>query len=186
MHNINLSNSFIKHYILIKFMKAKGHSLWLQPKGTSYLKFKKIIKRLSTKYRAPLFEPHITLLGDITEERQKVITKAQQLAKVKAFDILLNKVTYMDEYFRCVLVLAQKSDELVKLNKKAQVLFNRENKEFLPHVSLMYGLLQENVKRRIVRNLKINQRFTADSISVVYTDGPPEIWKVIKDLPLKS
>lgn len=60
-------------------MKAKGYSLWLMPTGEAYGKFSNLIKRLAKEYNAPVFEPHVTLIGDLMGSENGVLKKVEQL-----------------------------------------------------------------------------------------------------------
>ena len=60
-------------------MKSKGHTLWLMPTGESYKRFSNLIKKLAKQYNAPVFEPHITLLGDFKQPLDECIKLIQQV-----------------------------------------------------------------------------------------------------------
>jgi 2'-5' RNA ligase len=166
-------------------MKSIGSSIWLQPTGKTKLRFEKIIKELSRKFNAPVFQPHVTLLGDIIN--QEVMGKIERLSKViKSFNIRLNKIDFLDEYFRCVFVRAVVSEELLNANSLARKLFNRqEDPEFMPHMSLLYGHYPIELKKNIISELTIDVEFPVEYLYLMDCSGEPAEWFLIKKYPLK-
>jgi hypothetical protein len=54
-------------------VKAKGYSLWLMPIGDIYRRLSETISQLSSEYGTPNFQPHITLLGELSEDEEYII-----------------------------------------------------------------------------------------------------------------
>ncbi len=129
------------------------YSLWFMPENSIYNKFETIIKELAKKYNTPTFKPHITLIGSITKE--DVFEKTELLSKkIKPFTIKIVKASYMFDYFRCVLALAETSLEIMDAAKLAREIFIDYNKrDYIPHLSLMYGDFSEKIKQKIVKEL---------------------------------
>ena len=154
------------------------------PKGGQYDFFKSLISKLAKKYNAPTFEPHITLLGDVIES--DFIKNSEQLARqIKPFKVKIDTVSFSDQYFKCVFALAEKVPELVKANEAAREMFNRRgDTEFMPHMSLLYGKMDEEEKRKIASNIKVNE--TLDINSFFITDSSayskPSEWNIIKEV----
>ena len=82
-------------------MQAKGYSLWLMPTGEAYDKFSNLIKRLAKEYNAPIFEPHVTLIGEAMQSEEDVIRRAEKLVSgQESFPITLRTIDCQDSYFR--------------------------------------------------------------------------------------
>ncbi|MFH2019929.1 MAG: hypothetical protein ABIJ34_00805 [archaeon] len=167
--------------------KARGISLWIMPTNGSYERLVALIKNLANKYNGPIFEPHITLLGDITRSKEDVITRAIQLAMLfRPFQISLQQTSYLDEYFRCIYAIAE-SQELIKMNDFSRRFYYMESgKKFMGHLSLLYGYYTEEMKKEIVKNISVNEIITVEELCVVDTNGYPEDWKIIRKISLKK
>ena len=161
------------------------YSLWFMPENSIYNKFETIIKNLAKKYDTPTFKPHITLIGSITEE--DVFKKTELLSKkIKPFTIKIAKASFMFDYFRCVLALAEKSPEIMNAAKLAREIFTDYNKrEYIPHLSLLYGDLSEEIKQKIVNELgDITAEFPVKDIKLVTGGNIPEDWAIVKEYKL--
>ena len=170
-------------------MRAEGYSIWLIPSGDVYQKLAEIISQLSDKYSAPNFEPHVTLIGDLLGAKEEIISKTTKLAgSLKPFEIKLKRVDYLDEYFKCLFVRAEKTKELIQANNLAKEIFNRKfDPEFMPHLSLLYGDFIPEIKEKILGDLgrEFNIDFEVKSIHLFSTTGEVKDWHRIKEFPLK-
>ena len=161
------------------------YSLWFMPDGSVYDKFETIIKDLAKKYNAPIFKPHVTLIGGITDK--DVFEKTELLSKkIKPFTIKIIKASYMFDYYRCVLALAEKSLEIMDAARQAREIFSNYNKrEYIPHLSLLYGEISEELKQKIVNELgDVKAEFEVKDIKLVTGGDIPEEWTVIKEYKL--
>lgn len=169
-------------------MKAKGYSLWLAPTGKAYDKLSGLIKRLAKEYNAPLFEPHVTLLGEAMQSEDEVLKRAGQLASGRnPFPVTLNSVDYSDFYFRTLFVRAERTGPLQALHDHAKEVFEMQNiPDYMPHLSLMYGNFPEAVKEQIIKDIGRDQatEFIVNSIQVFKTDGEVNAWHKVKEFPL--
>lgn len=159
---------------------STGFSLWLQPTGQTYDRLAGIIKQLGAQYHAPVFEPHITLLGGLTGSEDTLITRTTQLAKLlKPNAIKLTTLDYLDEYFRCLFANVEKSAWLIDANLKARKIFHRKDvPAFMPHLSLLYGNFPPAIKQRISIEIgsSFNFSFQVTSVQLWSTAGEPKAW----------
>jgi len=166
--------------------KEKSYSLSFVPPLEIYGKCSEIINGLSLQYKSPKFEPHITLIPHAASSKEEVIEVTSQLAKNhRPFEIKLAGIEYFNEYFVCVFVRVEKSEELISISNNARKIFKRANDpDYMPHLSLLYGTFSDEVKKGIVEKLgrQFNFSFTAKSISIFDTTGKPEEWKRIKEI----
>ena len=169
-------------------IKAKGYSLWLMPTGEVYEKLSSLIKSLAKKYYAPIFDPHITLIGEVMQSEDDVLRRAEQLAlKQNSFQITLNSVDYQDYYFRALFIRAEKTYQLQALYDRAKEVFGIQNiSDYMPHLSLMYGNFPQAVKDKIIENIGRDQNmvFTVSAIHLLKTDGEVSAWHKVKKFPL--
>ena len=143
------------------------HSLWIVPNKISMKTFVKINKELAKKYDAPVFTPHMTLIGNLEINQDECIEKTRLLASLlKPFKIRFRQAKCLDEYFRCVFAQA---DESALLNNAAQLskqIFGDNGEEFIPHISLLYGDYLMDMRKKIADSLDFDEEFMFDKISV--------------------
>lgn len=171
-----------------KIMKAKGYSLWVMPTGEAYDTFSILIKRLAQEYDAPVFDPHVTVLGEATQPEAEIIKRAEQLAQGHTpFQLHLHTIDYQDAYFRALFVRVQESEPLLALHQRAQELFQMPALPgYMPHLSLLYGHFPQAVKETIIATIgqDLAARFTVRSLHVVKTEGDVKHWSRIKEVTL--
>ena len=163
--------------------KEETYSLWLMPTGQTRDGLKKLISELSKKYSTPRFEPHVTLIGEIQSLLTAARPKTEKLATlIKPFEIRLREVAYLDQYFRCVFVKAEKTTALMNAHSIAHIEFEQNNtKSYMPHLSLVYGDLATSTKRRIIHEIgkELVLDFGVTDIHLYYTGGKPKEWHPI-------
>ena len=169
-------------------MKARGHSLWLMPSGGIYERMYELIQGLSREYEGPLFEPHVTLLGEVMFSEEDIIRKTKQLLdRQHPFPITLTSIDYQEFYFRSLFVKVKKIPELLTLQTRAKEIFAMQDKlSYMPHFSLLYGNFPKKVKSQIVEILGVNQdlKFVVDRVNLYKTDGEASTWHRVKEFPL--
>ena len=87
-------------------LKMKNlYSLWITPPIKINGPLQKVITDLSAKYGSPEFEPHITLLGNISLDLEPLKQKVGLLvSKLKPFPISFSEVSFSTTYFQSVFV----------------------------------------------------------------------------------
>lgn len=170
-------------------MKAKGHSLWLMPEGEVYDKLSQLIKRLAEEYNAPLFKPHVTLLGEVMQSDEDVIKRAQELASgQKPFPITLRTVDYQDFYFRTLFVTVEETEPLLSLHNRAREIFEMQViPPYMPHLSLLYGNFPQAIKKKIIKDIGRDQtsEFTVNRVHVFKTDGEANTWYQVREFSFR-
>mgnify|MGYP001590671771 CR=1 FL=1 len=170
---------------------AEKFSIWLMPSGKKYNKLKKLILSLGKKYSAPVFEPHVTLLGNLGGQKKEALKKTAYLAsKIKPFKITLTSHEYLDEYFRCLFIKAKKTSNLVKAYSMAKQIFRQKSKEkFMPHLSLVYGHFPAKTKQEIISQIKtdVAMSFEINNIMLFLASKniQPNKWREIREFKLK-
>lgn len=169
--------------------RVKGFSLWLMPEGEERKELNTLILELSRKLGTPSFWPHVTLLGQVMEDKKDVLEKTASLASsLNDFVINLKGTDYLDEYFRCLFLIARKEADLVNANLKARTLFSRRDEPpFMPHLSLVYGNLSAEAKENVLAEV-IGIReysFSVRKISLFSTSGSPHEWYHVEDFPMR-
>lgn len=167
--------------------KAKGYSLWFIPSEPAYNLLKEEIKKFSSEFKGPVFEPHITLLGEIEEKKDEMIKKAFTLTtRIKPFEVELNNINYGESYFQKLFYLTNKPRELILANEEAKKIFGRQNDSlYVPHISLLYSLSvkPKNFVNKMSKNISL--KFNVDSLSLIDANGFVNEWHKLKEFSLK-
>lgn len=161
------------------------YSLWIIPSPDTKKRLKKIIINLSKKYDGPVFEPHMTLLGNINSEESECVKNTKVLAsQIKPFTVSFGDISFSTTYFQSVFLRIKSSAELMEVNLRAKKLFNLNNNVFMPHISLLYGdhnmSIRENISSRI--HLPSNLSFKVNQIVVVLSTQNPSEWKHLAEI----
>ena len=168
----------------------KKYALWLMPEGSTYDLLKREIASLCAEFSAPMFEPHITLLGGIVGQEEGVISKAKQFADlIDPFVVTLEKIDFLEEYYRCLFLRVGEDQWILEANLKARDLFNRQSDDrFMPHLSLLYGELPRHRKKEITMRIgdSLKMSFSAERVHLFSTAGRPWEWYGIEDFSLKG
>ncbi len=159
------------------------YSLWLEPDGNIAYRLQERIQNLSKKYNTPMFEPHVTLLGNLRYGETELIQLTDTLAtSLQPLELLLTRADSGDSFYQSIFVRVEKSKELGSARRLACRLFNMDESEvYMPHLSLMYGDMSRKDKERILNLMEreYQMRFTANFVRLVKTEGKPKDWKKI-------
>lgn len=168
-------------------MKSKGYTLWFVPKGQNYKRFSGLIKKLAKEYGGPIFEPHVTLLGDVIISEKEAIAKTRQLVSGQnPFKVGLVKIDYEDYFFRTLFVRAKVSKLLQDLHNRAKEIFKVGTLPYMPHMSILYGNFPVEVKEKIIAEIGRNQKLQFDVSSVhLIKGGEVWDWKEVGEFPFK-
>ncbi len=168
--------------------QTRRHALWLTPRGPLAEELGRLIADLAGRHGAPVFEPHITLLGGIRGRESERIAQTRALAcELKPFEITLTDADYLDEYFRCLFLDAARSEDIMAAHALAkQLLGVSDDLVFRPHLSLLYASLDAQQKEKILDRIarRFERSFLADRVALYCTEGPPPEWYCVKRFPL--
>jgi hypothetical protein len=167
---------------------AVGMSLWLMPEGEVGDRLRVLIRGLARRHQTPSFPPHLTLVGGIPGSEEAVLSRVADMARgLRAIAIRLVDVETSDEYFRCVFLRAEPTEELRGAHTQAGAVFpETAPAPFLPHVSLLYGRLEPPERAVVLRELggTLKLTFEASRLYVFRTQGPPRAWRRRGAFPL--
>ena len=162
-------------------------SLWVTAQGNAQRRLEAVVKDLSLRFKGPLFEPHLTLLEPILEDKHEVIRKTQALArKITPFKLTLGNVDYSSTYSQCVFVRVKTSVPLLEARMVTQKIFNI-NSFFMPHMSLYYGNVSPETREKIAKSVKIpNLSFIVDRLIVTPATADSSKWRHLAEIPFKG
>lgn len=166
---------------------CNSYSIWMSPKGPTYLKLADIIGKLSREYKTPFFIPHITLIRGLKEDENSLISKCESLAsKIKPFIIELAYPDFANSEYQSVFLRPNKTPGLMEARKKAEEIFSKKDSYF-PHLSLAYGNFTTDDKIKMISKINASDiEFEVEELSLLLTKGSPENWREINRFPIKS
>lgn len=157
------------------------HALWLRPFGDAAFELKQRIKKLSEHFGTPLFEPHITLLSGLRRGETELTQLTDTLAgSLTPFEIELTNAGYRDDYYQSLFIHVKKTPAFIKAQETAEKLFGCETGEaYRPHVSLMYGDVAAEEKRKVLNTMgrTFSITFPVHSLLLIETEGEVADWK---------
>lgn len=164
------------------------YSIWLMPPSPVRARFARLIDTLSRRLGTPRFDPHVTLCGTADLHENDMLARVEGLAaRLAPVPIRLTEVGYTDEYFRCLFVVAERSEQLLAAHRVACEAFGKPPAaDFMPHLSLVYGELARERKEQIIGEIgrRFDAGFVADGISLCVPAGLPPHWRLLGPFPL--
>jgi 2'-5' RNA ligase len=170
--------------------QGNSYSLWLRPSQTQIDELMKIISRLSHRYRTTPFPPHITLLPSVASNINDLLEICAQITKqFPAFEIQLEGIAYTPAYFKNLFIFAKTEDPLIELYKQATKLLDYQpNGDYMPHVSLLYGNLDEKKQQALKKELtnSYTKVFSCQRLDLYNTTNHESQWHLIESFRFKS
>lgn len=131
------------------------YSIWILPPEPVFDRLAQLITQISQRYSTPSFEPHVTLIGNLSLPEEEMLAATQRLANfLNPFTLQLTTAGFLNEYFRSLFITVEKTEELLGAHQKARTLFRSpQESKFFPHLSLMYGDFSHEIKEKIISNI---------------------------------
>jgi len=168
--------------------KGRTYSLWLMPEKDCADSVSEIINDISKKYNAPIFKPHVTLIGDckkkICEELYFILEKKKKI--IQPIKIILKDFGYKNSFFQCLYIKVIKNYQLCKTrNFLIKNLKINSKKIYEPHMSVIYSNLKIREKKNIIKKLgTFRDNFIADKLYFAENDYNNLNWKVIEEIKI--
>ncbi len=163
--------------------KRNMYSVWLMPEPDISKKIYEIIEGLAIKYGSTPFEPHVTLLGQISAVQEDALKMAESLAASStAMNIEFGKIGNSDAFFKSIFVRIKYTEMLQRFYKNATSTFKMEPGKFMPHMSLVYFNVDKQTRLDAVRHVdgavfRDLNGFYVDRLYVYSTYGAVSGWK---------
>ncbi|CAA6673006.1 unnamed protein product [Spirodela intermedia] len=123
-------------------MAEAVYSVWAIPPEGVTQRLKKLMSALRSEFGGPEFDPHITVVGatklthhDALRNLRAVVYGGAATATLKPYPARLSAVSCGTSFFQCVYFLVDPSPRYA-------------SSEYMPHLSLLYGDLSEEERRR--------------------------------------
>lgn len=162
----------------------RHYSLWLIPEKALDRSLQSTIKTLSDRFQAPVFKPHLTLLGQIDAVPSVAARKAEQIAnKLSSFSLYPHRIAHSSAYFRCLFVDIALNQRLLSVHRQACRLFDVRMGRYRPHISLLYGDLSTAQRRRLAKEITKPpkpMRMRCLALVNMGKNNHPSCWKVYR------
>ena len=164
------------------------YAIWLlfEDKDSNYLSEK--IFKLSKKYDAPFFLPHITVYSIIKsnlEEIQNYVKKS--VTNVKQFSVYKKSINHSEDFWKSVFVTLKDNTELTSISKRlTNNLKKFSDYKFEPHISFLYKNLTSFERKKLVNQIKIKNRFLVNKIAILKFSNKIENWNLVYNEILKN
>jgi 2'-5' RNA ligase len=160
------------------------------PTGEVARTFAQRIERLAGRYAAPVFPPHVTLIGSRVVDEEEVLDRAQALASLlHPLRLRLTTIATTDAYYRALFVQVDLSAELAAAYQQASRLFpGNSETAYRPHLSLVYGNFSPETRQAMIQEIGENvaSTFEVDALHLYLTEGAVGEWQSIKAFPLRN
>ncbi|WP_323018367.1 hypothetical protein [Castellaniella sp.] len=162
------------------------HSVWLMPCAQDAASLAQIIRQIAAACHTPVFEPHLTLVEDMPRSADDIAARlSTAFAGQTALACPITTVSGLPTYFRS-LFAAFKLDEALQAAKTTamQALDMPINETFTPHISLGYGIPEDQKARHIhsMDGLLRQQIIHFDAIVVAQSgkEIPIDQWRAVR------
>jgi hypothetical protein len=139
-----------------------------------------IIIKLAKKYNNPVFQPHCTLIGktDISLPRMKSAI-INLISNYKMIEVHPHKFGYTSNLWRTLYIILEEKQILKQWHEHiCNLLSINPDKDYLPHISLMYNSLSLNEKKIISSKIKLKSVYKIHSIQIVECGKNIDGWNV--------
>jgi len=169
-------------------MSTATYSVWFKPTGPAYDVLVRTIRQLADELDAPMFEPHVTLLGQLEGTEQDHVRRSEELAEqLQPLRIILIDPSHRNEYFQCLFMRVQQTPPVMSAHALARRVFDRGEETYMPHLSLVYGLVPDARKRETIGRLQPDVRtsFEARAFSLIRAGSDdPKDWHEMAVFPI--
>ena len=173
-------------------MKDTGHeySIWMVPDGAVGEYLRRVISDLSMKYETPTFEPHVTLIGGMDCSLGEALEYARQITRrLRPFYVEIGLPQRGDVYLKSLFAEIKETPELMEAHKVAEELCGKKE-TYKPHLSLLYGDLEEEVSQNALVHLRnMFQQgggFSVTDLFLYQTEEEPWLWQRIAGFKFRT
>lgn len=172
---------------------TRTYSLWLVP-GTetpAHRQLRATITELADRVEdAPVFEPHVTVIGGIDGERVALEETTRTLAaRTAPLELAFEGVRWLTTRHQCVFLSVEPTLDLMEVRRWAREAIDRSTAAYHPHLSLVYSEMYLTERRDVAQSIDtagLPGRITYQSLALVDTTGPESAWETLVSIPLSA
>lgn len=155
--------------------------IWLRF-NSAYLS--EIILKLARKYNGPVFQPHCTLIGKTDVSLPRL--KSAIIDLDRTFDlrhVRTKNISFSDNYWRSFYIELDEKMILTKWHEHiCDILSIKHDRDFLPHISLMYNSISREEKERVSKNMQLKSTNKIHSIQIIDCNDKVDEWRAVFEL----
>jgi len=177
----------------MKESPTSEYSLWLaaDEETAAYRQLQATIADLADgQADAPVFEPHITVVGGISGERDSLRDTLETLGSHRApIEVAFASVRWSTTRHQCVFLLAEPTLELFELHTSARDAVDASKDAYHPHLSLLYSDIDLKRRRAVAQSIdsaSLPSRITCRTLTLVETTGSEPEWETIASVALSD
>lgn len=168
-------------------------SIWLSPSAEDAARLQRRIDALTARFGTARFAPHVTVFGSVTAPLAEVEAALLAVgAGTAPFALETDGIGHSAEFFQAFYIRLVAAPEIVALRGDLGALLDRRPEEAAhPHVSLLYGHLDQTDREALATTVEVAPRYRFDRLTVVAAaDGGGrwqddiEGWRVVAEQPL--
>lgn len=161
-------------------------SIWLCPDNKDKLYLQHIINHLSDIHNSAPFLPHCTLLSGVKlnrSELSKILDKC--IDNFGPIIVKSKRISYSNILWKTVYIELADRKDLISLQKNIFKQIKSDKKYiFEPHISLIYKIMPEYIKKEIIDSLSLQNSFKMNKVVAVKTDQNIVDWEIIVEREL--
>jgi len=161
-------------------------SIWLCPDNKDKLYLQHIINHLSDIHNSAPFLPHCTLLSGVKlnrSELSKILDKC--IDNFGPIIVKSKRISYSNILWKTVYIELADRKDLISLQKNIFKQIKSDKKYiFEPHISLIYKIMPEYIKKEIIDSLYLQNSFKMNKVVAVKTDQNIVDWEIIVEREL--
>lgn len=168
-------------------------AFWLVPSPATRARWQGMIEQLAAELDAPVFAPHVTLYScqRSVDDRERVVLKSM----AKRFGPISLVPTGLEtsiQFTRCLYLMFRDHPRLTRLHREIHAaVTNPSCYALAPHLSLLYHVLSEDIRRRLIMTLSVPaEPVTFTDVQLVaipeFNGTPADVayWEVLESHPL--
>ena len=171
----------------------RTYSLWLVPgeETTARRQLQSTITELAERYEdAPVFEPHVTVIGGIDGERTALAETTRTLAaRTAPLELAFEGVRWSTTRHQCVFLSVEPTLELLDLRRSTREAIGGSAAAYHPHLSLVYSEMDLPERRDVAQSIDtaaLPGSITSQALALVDTTGAESEWETLVSVPLSG
>jgi len=165
------------------------YSIWLTLQDPLLTDLKTDIETLARLTRGPVFDPHLTVLGDMDLPRVAVLELASTIRPAfQDVTAIVNGVGYGSTFFQSVFLELQLPDALFDLQRSMLKQLGLATK-YPPHISLAYGVEERATIKPLMAEIEaryVPRKVAFEGLVVMASSRhvSTENWRILERMPL--
>ncbi len=168
----------------------EGYSFWLLLSDKSEKIVSDWMNRFREAYPSPEFKPHLTLLGLDYEtagysfREEDLVNAAMSIAsEARSFQLEMDGIDGNDHPYQPFYIQIKASNTLISLRNRliSQLNIQAKPETYNPHISLLYGKMDQKVRQSLIRDVSIRPsgKLASAGIGLIRVSGIPENWDMV-------